>query len=182
MYSQWLKWQCNDHKHITFDLNHSRSCSTQCFTLENHPRSILQLKIMITVEIWPLSVNFEFLKPKFTENGYVNIIFDLDHLRSRSKTFFTSENHPESFLQLRFTIIVETWPTISKFRDFKVLKLKRPGVITNPMGDHKKYIFLRIFSRLIGSQQGLSIYLPWVEKSICQVDYLILYIVLGLQS
>ena len=93
---------------ITFDLSHFRSCSTQCFTSENHPRLILQLKIMITVEIIPLSVDFEFLKSKFSKNGDINIIFDIDHFfRSRSKKFSASENHPESFLQLRFTISVE---------------------------------------------------------------------------
>ena len=52
--SQWLKSQQNDHKEIIFDLNNSRSCSTQCFTSENHPRSISQLKFTITVEIRPL--------------------------------------------------------------------------------------------------------------------------------
>ena len=65
---------------------------------------------MITVEIRPLSVDFEFLKSKFPKNDDINIIFDLDHFRSRSKKFSTPENHPESFLQLRFTITVEIRP------------------------------------------------------------------------
>ena len=93
-----------------FDLNHPRSCSTQCFTSENHSRSILQLKFMITVEIRPLSVDFEFLRSDFPKNGYVDIIFDLNHFRSRSKEFSTLENHTESFLQLGFTITVEIRP------------------------------------------------------------------------
>ena len=62
---------------------------------------------MITVEIRPLSVDFEFSNYKFTKNGNIDTIFDLDHFRSRSKEFAASENHPESFLQLRFTISVE---------------------------------------------------------------------------
>ena len=41
------------------------------------------------------------------KNGNIDTTFDLDHFRSRSKEFSTSENHPESFLQLRFTIFVE---------------------------------------------------------------------------
>ena len=62
---------------------------------------------MITVEIRPLSVDFEFLNYKITKNGDANLTFDVDHFQSRSKEFSTSENHPESFLQLRFTISVE---------------------------------------------------------------------------
>ena len=62
---------------------------------------------MIIVEIRPLSMNFKFLNYKITKNGDANLTFDVDHFQSRSKEFFTSENHPESFLQLRFTISVE---------------------------------------------------------------------------
>ena len=52
-------------------------------------------------------MNFNILNYKITKNGDVNLTFDVDHFQSRSKEFFTSENHPESFLQLRFTISVE---------------------------------------------------------------------------
>ena len=62
---------------------------------------------MIIVEIRPLSMNFKILNYKITKNGDVNLTFDVDHFQSRSKEFFTSENRPESFLQLRFTISVE---------------------------------------------------------------------------
>ena len=62
---------------------------------------------MITVEIRSLSVDFEFSNYKFTKNGDIDITFDTDHFRSRSKEFSTSENHPELFLQLRFMISVE---------------------------------------------------------------------------
>ena len=130
---QWLKSQWNDHKYIIFDLSHSRSCSTQFFTSENHPRSISQLKPTITVEIRPLTVDFKFFKLQFRKNGDIDVDFDLSHYRSCSKERLTLEHHPESILRLRFTITVEIWPLYLNSRILRIWNKKIPGVVTNPM-------------------------------------------------
>jgi len=62
---------------------------------------------MITVEIGPLTVFFEFQKLKFHENTYCDVDFDSSHFRPCSSECFTLENHAELFLQLKFTIVIE---------------------------------------------------------------------------
>ena len=123
--------------------------------------------------------------PRFSWNpskkGYFTVFeikFDLEGSRPRLRHLCASTHHPGSFEHIKF--IPGSWPSCldRQNHDFRGNYNKKGRGLLQTHFDPK---FFRTFSRLIRLQEGLSIYLLWVEKSTGEVDHVFIPTTLGFQ-
>ena len=95
-------------------------------------------------------------------------VYEPGDSRSRSRHLSAPTHRPGPFASIKSRIFIIALPRSSKNHDFSSnWDKKRRGLLQIHFNDKMFWTF----SRLVGPQEGLSIYVLWVEKSTCEVDH-----------